>query len=617
MIRVLVCALVLFIYLPSASAQPSLNWQLSNNAHWALSCDFVGNDLNSTRVPADQCSTACGNEPGCTHFAWTLHDGGTCWFKRDPSIKKSDANFNPEPSSMCGIMLSIRPSDPQPPVQDPEPPVQDPGPPAEDPRPEYRIFTRDLGEIVSTNEFSEENSGESECTDGPIAGIRCSDRYCDNKELIYVQPRSGPFFHNVIALWTEPVSEENPEGTQCPDGHLVDQIKCEKRYCDKISLRCAKVESGYRMDTTDLRTVSQFSEEEGKRLCDDGYYLWGLKCHGRFCDGLELKCARVDYEFTASMTIRQNRGLLYGPGTFDPSYGFTILKSPDLCVRRAGRDWMRLIEDDRPLNRMSIPGTHDSAARSAAVGACKNQKMTIFDQLDSGIRYLDVRLRRVTNTKFELPDEPLPDIKGPTIRATSEDKFALHHGPCYLNMNFDDLMVQVERFLISYPTETILMRVREEFEAFPNARPFGEIWEQYMARYGNLFVGDLKGEIPRLGDVRGKIVLLWDNPEIAGRGLPYLGDATDIQDFFQFRGSELDKKKDLIVEYLKKDKKKLVLNYVSGVLKPIPDPFFIAERLNPFTYRKIGEYTGRKDLGVVIMDYPSKELIYLILRHNF
>jgi hypothetical protein len=44
--------------------------------------DFVGMDIGSVRGGAVGCCTYCNDFPGCTAYAWTDYQGGTCWFKK-------------------------------------------------------------------------------------------------------------------------------------------------------------------------------------------------------------------------------------------------------------------------------------------------------------------------------------------------------------------------------------------------------------------------------------------------------------------------------------------------------------------------------------------------------
>lgn len=96
-----------------------ISWQSSNNAYWALSCDFAGNDIGSARVTSDMCSTACGSRSGCTHFSWSRYEDGTCWFKSLRGITQANAITSGKPGIVCGVMKRATPTRPVPPPRQP------------------------------------------------------------------------------------------------------------------------------------------------------------------------------------------------------------------------------------------------------------------------------------------------------------------------------------------------------------------------------------------------------------------------------------------------------------------------------------------------------------------
>src|SRR5687767_170537 len=60
--------------------------------------------------------------------------------------------------------------------------------------------------------------------------------------------------------------------------------------------------------------------------------------------------------------------------------------------------WMGALYDNVLVSQISIPGTHDSGARFEPFpGTAKCQNLTISQQLDAGIRFLDIRNRHIDN----------------------------------------------------------------------------------------------------------------------------------------------------------------------------------------------------------------------------
>ena len=66
------------------------------------------------------------------------------------------------------------------------------------------------------------------------------------------------------------------------------------------------------------------------------------------------------------------------------------------------------------------------------------QALSIIEQLEAGIRFLDIRCRHIDN------------------------KFAIHHGKIFLGFFFGDVLNWVQTFLANYQTETVFMRIKPE-----------------------------------------------------------------------------------------------------------------------------------------------------------
>ncbi|MGV2814521.1 phosphatidylinositol-specific phospholipase C [Enterobacter cancerogenus] len=150
------------------------------------------------------------------------------------------------------------------------------------------------------------------------------------------------------------------------------------------------------------------------------------------------------------------------------------------------QEWLKYIEDERPINQISIPGSHDSATYTInpmafVSGYVKTQDDSITKQLESGIRFIDARCRHI------------------------EDIFAMHHGEIYLNINFGSIVQECQVFLEKHPDEFIIMSVKKEHTDENNTRTFSETFVDRYYRPENWFG---ENRIPKLKEVRGKIVLL-------------------------------------------------------------------------------------------------------------
>ncbi|MFE4451873.1 phosphatidylinositol-specific phospholipase C [Streptomyces sp. NPDC056796] len=254
------------------------------------------------------------------------------------------------------------------------------------------------------------------------------------------------------------------------------------------------------------------------------------------------------------------------------------------------QDWMGGIPDATPLRNLTIPGSHDSGARFGGPWTeCQNT--TIAEQLNSGIRFLDVRCR----------------ITG--------DSFAIHHGASYQNMMFGDVLIACRDFLRQRPSETVLMRVKQEYSEESDAA-FRRIFDDYLDGRGWRSLFHLGSTLPDLGGARGGVVLLADNGGLPG--VRYADPAVfDIQD--DYMAEPFAKYPKIEAQFRKASQQpgKLFMNYVStAALMP---PRWNADRLNPQVHAFLdGTAAGWTGLGIVPLDYPATRsgLVESLIRHN-
>jgi len=197
-------------------------------------------------------------------------------------------------------------------------------------------------------------------------------------------------------------------------------------------------------------------------------------------------------------------------GNWDHNGAFSTETSVQVDQSR----WMARLSDGVRLSALSLPGTHDSAAHNAgtyngipvARDIVRTQSLTIQRQLEAGIRVLDIRNRHVGN------------------------KFYLHHGPVFLHQTFDEVLQQVTRFLAANPSETVLMRVKQEETPNGLTRHFEATFEEYVNKFLP-YLWQPTSQNPTLGETRGKIVILQNFPGDRLWGLNYY--KFKIQDDFQ------------------------------------------------------------------------------------
>ncbi|MEU0393299.1 phosphatidylinositol-specific phospholipase C [Streptomyces sp. NPDC006208] len=255
------------------------------------------------------------------------------------------------------------------------------------------------------------------------------------------------------------------------------------------------------------------------------------------------------------------------------------------------QDWMAGAADSTPLQRLTVPGTHDSGARFGGLWvACQNT--TIADQLNSGIRFLDIRCR------------------------VTGGSFAIHHAAFYQNLMFGDVLVACRDFLAAHPSETVLMRVKQEYSEESDAT-FRAVFDDYLDNRGWRPLFRIGDGIPTLGEARGRVVLLGDNG-----GLPGVrygdGSLFDIQDDWNAAPNAKYPKIEAHFRKAVQQPGKLFINYVST--SAYLPPRWNSDNLNPRVHSFVNgsEASGWRGLGIVPLDFPNTRagLVDSLIRHN-
>ncbi|UKB80072.1 phosphatidylinositol-specific phospholipase C [Chryseobacterium sp. MEBOG07] len=273
--------------------------------------------------------------------------------------------------------------------------------------------------------------------------------------------------------------------------------------------------------------------------------------------------------------------------------------------------WMSGLQDNISISKISIPGTHDSGARVDAPvvsGTAKTQDLSIAEQLNAGVRFLDIRCRHIDNA------------------------FTIHHGAIYQNLNFDDVLNACYAFLNSHPSETIIMSVKEEYDASNTTRSFEQTFDSYVQKNSSKW--DLGANIPTLGAVRGKIKLLRRFSSGTTKGInasPWADNTTfdinnsgvqlKVQDYYKVTNND-DKWNGIssLLNEAKNDSNgKLFVNFTSGY-KPgifgIPSIPTVSNNINP-KLKTFFQTNTHGSYGVMPIDFVNAELSELIVKTNF
>ncbi|MBR3738124.1 MAG: phosphatidylinositol-specific phospholipase C domain-containing protein [Eubacterium sp.] len=155
------------------------------------------------------------------------------------------------------------------------------------------------------------------------------------------------------------------------------------------------------------------------------------------------------------------------------------------------RKWMSEINSEKKLFELNIPGTHDCVTQYVQLSHfARCQNLNIYEQLCIGVRALDIRVKP--------KDERLVMIHAFTKAYNSSGRFEKQ-------MDFNDVLQHVYRFLDENPSETVIVQFKND------------TGKNYEKSFDNLFYTYIKPEInrwylenktPTLGEARGKVVLI-------------------------------------------------------------------------------------------------------------
>lgn len=271
-------------------------------------------------------------------------------------------------------------------------------------------------------------------------------------------------------------------------------------------------------------------------------------------------------------------------------------------------NWMSKLADEMHISDIAIPGTHDTCAlQGGDLFECQSEHL--IDQLNAGIRFIDIRCRHIENV------------------------FAIHHSISYQGINFGEGVRDVcLKFLKNNPGECIIMLIKPESDEKDCTRSFEETFNWYL--HNNTQAWYLDNKIPKLGEARGKIILIRrfsskaDNLGINALGWKdnstfYLDNKKiKIQDEYVVNtilDISISKKWDSIHGLLKdanEDKSNCwYINFVSGSSSGAY-PNAVANRENSNLDNYLDDHKLRKT-GTVVMDFPKKDLIKDLIGRNF
>ena len=171
----------------------------------------------------------------------------------------------------------------------------------------------------------------------------------------------------------------------------------------------------------------------------------------------------------------------------------TAAYSHDGSTGETNPDWMSKLPGTVRLSHISIPGTHDTGARSGG-DSVEAQSMDIPTQLQAGIRAFDIRLGKAAGCDGLTNDLQIIHGDKPGFRFCQPDTFA-------------DVLSSVDAFLSQHGSETLVMRIKKETDD-PSDDEFAQIVNQNLQALNGNRIYQGASTDPTLQSIRGKIVVL-------------------------------------------------------------------------------------------------------------
>ena len=251
-------------------------------------------------------------------------------------------------------------------------------------------------------------------------------------------------------------------------------------------------------------------------------------------------------------------------------------------------DWMKSLDDATLIRDINMPGSHDTMAlRSIGDLAGQCQSLSLEDQLNLGVRFLDIRLKEDNN------------------------KLKAVHGFVDQRASFESITKVVESFIKKNSSEMIIMSVKEEANASNSTISFEESLKTYL-KDGIYY---LNNNLPlNLAQARGKVILLSRYPN-STIGIPAFSGWLDscsftlpndiyVQDTFKITSKK--QKQEEIIKCFNEPGHALKINFLSAYRTNGFPPSYApsaANDINPWIDQEISKYNDR---GIVLYDFVTE-----------
>lgn len=282
--------------------------------------------------------------------------------------------------------------------------------------------------------------------------------------------------------------------------------------------------------------------------------------------------------------------------------------------------WMKPLSDATMMCKLSIPGTHDSAALYGGRGL-RTQSTDITRQLRQGIRAFDIRLAR------------------------KDGKLGLFHGHAFQKVYWeDDVLPAFIDFLQRHPSETLVVSLKKEGGELAD---YAALLSASLSRkeLQGYFVSDYRPDLT-LGECRGKILFLHRNPAMEDypgaacsgwkdnascvltlRGKGGCEGRVLLQDEYQYAsGKEADKKFEACLRNFERvaaepsGSCRWGISFTSATGMPTGTPLVFARQVNGKVTDALTE-RGKQPCGIVFIDFVrhagGRHLVAWLISSNF
>ena len=348
-----------------------------------------------------------------------------------------------------------------------------------------------------------------------------------------------------------------------------------------------------------------------------------------------------------------------------------------------GKNWMSGIPDNRYIYEINLPGTHDSTTANSKNSTdnyvkffgipvynsgkyAKTQSLTLQQQLDSGVRYLDLRFsakqgklllchgnnekaapvnKAVKILSYLNPILLLLEHFDRPFLSLDTQFYAYEDEECTVEITCESALAQVKKFLTEHPSETVIITAKKENgDTDEFLKLFNEQIQMLKTEINPstqkefLYTENGKGiysEMPVLSQVRGKIILMTpfyeelqagdmlDAKNKAGQ-TDFMGMTFNYENHWSVTARKKTRYVESFIKDFSTDMSKDAENHLdyanviktnsSAVLRQTP--YEISEKVNDSLYSENKLIKGRY-YGWIMGDFMTEEICAAVWKTNY